>query len=72
LGGKAFSPREGGSQRIPPSSTICDIRRMPDYRRNRVPGGTYFFAVNLFDRRSDLLVTHITALRANGGRALTA
>ena len=36
---------------------------MPDYRRNRMPGGTYFFTVNLFDRRSDLLVQHIEALR---------
>jgi putative transposase len=37
---------------------------MPDYRRNGVPGGTFFFTVNLLDRRSDLLVTHIDALRA--------
>lgn len=36
---------------------------MPDYRRNRVPGGTYFFTVNLLDRRGELLVTHIDALR---------
>ena len=36
---------------------------MPDYRRNRVPGGTFFFTVNLLDRRSDLLVTQIQALR---------
>jgi putative transposase len=36
---------------------------MPDYRRSRLPGATYFFTVNLFDRRSDLLVTHIDALR---------
>jgi putative transposase len=36
---------------------------MPDYRRNRVPGATYFFTVNLLDRRSDLLITHIDALR---------
>ena len=36
---------------------------MPDYRRNRVSGGTYFFTVNLFDRRSDLLVGHIDKLR---------
>ena len=36
---------------------------MPDYRRNRVPGGTFFFTVNLLDRRSDLLVTQIDALR---------
>jgi hypothetical protein len=26
---------------------------MPDYRRNRVPGGTFFFTVNLLDRRSN-------------------
>jgi len=37
---------------------------MPDYRRNRVPGGTFFFTVNLLDRRSDLLVTQIDILRA--------
>jgi putative transposase len=37
---------------------------MPDYRRNRVPGGTYFFTVNLLDRSSDLLVTEVEALRA--------
>ncbi len=37
---------------------------MPNYRRNRVPGGTYFFTVNLSDRSSDLLITHIDALRA--------
>ena len=36
---------------------------MPDYRRNRVPGGTYFFTVNLLDRRSCLLTTEIDALR---------
>ena len=36
---------------------------MPDYRRNRVPGGTYFFTVNLLERGSTLLVTHVDALR---------
>src|ERR1700726_4876027 len=36
---------------------------MPDYRRNRVPGATYFFTTNLRDRRSGLLVTQIEALR---------
>lgn len=36
---------------------------MPDYRRNRVPGGTYFFTVCLADRRSNLLVTQIDTLR---------
>src|SRR5579875_3195635 len=37
---------------------------MPEYRRNRVEGGTYFFTVNLCNRRSDLLVTRIDELRA--------
>ena len=37
---------------------------MPDYRRNRVPGGTYFFTVNLLERRLSLLTDHIEALRA--------
>jgi putative transposase len=36
---------------------------MPDYRRNRLPGGTYFFTVNLLDRRSQLFVTRVEALR---------
>jgi putative transposase len=36
---------------------------MPDYRRYRVPGGSYFFTVNLLERRSELLVEHIDALR---------
>jgi putative transposase len=35
---------------------------LPDYHRNRVPGGTYFFTVNLLERRSHLLVEHIDAL----------
>jgi putative transposase len=37
---------------------------MPDYRRWRIPGGSYFFTINLLERRSDLLVRHIDALRA--------
>jgi putative transposase len=36
---------------------------MVRYRRNRVPGGTYFFTVTLDDRRSTVLVDHIGALR---------
>ena len=36
---------------------------MPEYRRHRVAGGSYFFTVNLHDRRSDLLVAEIEALR---------
>ena len=37
---------------------------MPQYRRNRIPGGTYFFTVALADRRTGLLVREIAALRA--------
>jgi putative transposase len=36
---------------------------MTDYRRNRVPGGTYFFTVNLVDRNSDILVSRVQSLR---------
>jgi len=36
---------------------------MPDYRRYRVAGGTYFFTVNLLERKNDLLVRHVDALR---------
>ena len=36
---------------------------MSDARRNQVPGGTYFFTVNLHDRRTNLLVEHISAIR---------
>ena len=37
---------------------------MSDYRRYRVPGGTYFFTVNLLERKpNDLLVRHIDILR---------
>jgi putative transposase len=39
------------------------INLMTDYRRNRIPGGTYFFTVNLYDRQSQLLVRHIDILR---------
>jgi putative transposase len=36
---------------------------MPNCRRNRIPGASYFFTVNLSDRRSNLLVAHIDTLR---------
>jgi putative transposase len=36
---------------------------MPEYRRLRIPGGSYFFTVNLLDRRSTLLIDRIDALR---------
>ena len=37
---------------------------MPNYRRLQIRGATYFFTVRLYDRRSDLLVREIDALRA--------
>jgi putative transposase len=37
---------------------------MVRYRRNFVPGGTYFFTVTLADRRACILVDHIATLRA--------
>jgi putative transposase len=38
---------------------------MPNYRRLFIPGGCWFFTVNLLDRRQTLLVDHIDALRAS-------
>jgi putative transposase len=35
---------------------------MSNYRRVRVPGGTYFFTVNLLERRRRLLVDRIDDL----------
>jgi putative transposase len=37
---------------------------MSNYRRAKVPGGTYFFTVNLLGRHRRLLVEHIGDLRA--------
>jgi putative transposase len=36
---------------------------MVRYRRNRVPGGTYFFTATLANRRARTLVDHIASLR---------
>jgi putative transposase len=36
---------------------------MVQYRRNFVPGGTYFFTVTLAERTSSILVNHVSALR---------
>jgi putative transposase len=36
---------------------------MVRYRRNFIPGGTYFFTVTLADRTSSALVDNVTALR---------
>jgi putative transposase len=36
---------------------------MPNYRRAFVPGGCFFFTVNLLERRQTLLVDQIAGLR---------
>ena len=36
---------------------------LPNYRRAFIPGGCWFFTVNLHDRRGRLLVEHIALLR---------
>ncbi len=36
---------------------------MPNYRRAKVKGGTYFFTVNTLDRNKGLLTRHINELR---------
>jgi len=38
---------------------------MPNYRRLLVPGGTYFFTVNLRNRRHAILIDCIAGLRTN-------
>jgi len=54
----------GNAQRIPPSPEPGHAPGLPEYRRNRVSGGTFCFTANLPGRRSDLLATQIGALRA--------
>ena len=39
------------------------VRGMPNYRRLRIPGATYFFTVNLAQRGTSLLVDHVDVLR---------
>ncbi|MGA4323193.1 REP-associated tyrosine transposase [Ectopseudomonas hydrolytica] len=42
---------------------------MPNYRRERISGATYFFTVTLADRRSRILVEEIALLRRIYGEA---
>jgi putative transposase len=37
---------------------------MTEYRRNFIPGGCFFFTVNLADRRLRLLTENVEALRS--------
>src|SRR3954469_16798548 len=41
---------------------------MPNYRRAFVPGGCWFFTVNLLERRQAFLADHIGALRSAGAQ----
>tara|TARA_R110002012_G_scaffold2902_9_gene13905 strand:+ start:986 stop:1624 length:639 start_codon:yes stop_codon:yes gene_type:complete len=43
---------------------FCQIRNMSKYRRMYVPGGTYFFTVNLASRGKDLLLREIELLQS--------
>jgi putative transposase len=42
---------------------MCHLNFMPNYRRAFVPGGCWFFTVDLRERRKTLLVDHIALLR---------
>jgi putative transposase len=53
------------------TGTAATIVRMSNYRRAWVPGGTYFFTVNLLERRRSLLVERIDDLRASFRAART-
>ena len=44
---------------------------MVHYRRNQLPGGTYFFTVTLADRQSHALTENIEPLRAAFQRVMT-
>jgi putative transposase len=46
-----------------PLTSLPHPQRMTNYRRLRVPGGTYFFTVCLEDRASTALTDHIDQLR---------
>jgi hypothetical protein len=45
---------------------------MPDYRRNRIPGVTYFFTVTLLDRRRVGASRHPAFTRHGARRAIFA
>ncbi|MGB7816380.1 MAG: transposase [Methylotenera sp.] len=43
--------------------TTAKLKRMVQYRRNLIKGGTYFFTVTLINRHSNILTQHIDLLR---------
>jgi len=57
-------PRQAFSRGKPIIHRIISKRNaMTNYRRNRVPGGTFFFTVAIADRHLDILVRHIDLLK---------
>ena len=55
----------GGAQRYPSFADSFYDAPVTSYRRNFVSGASYFFTVNLADRRSRLLTDHIDILRTS-------
>lgn len=64
-----FDPHSGQAPRYPSIDrwTAASVRLynppVTSYRRNFIPGGTFFFTVNLSDRRSSLLTERADLLR---------
>src|SRR3990170_7821867 len=54
----------GGAQRYPSTAGSFYHAPVTSYRRNFISGASFFFTVNLDDRRSRLLTDHIGPLRA--------
>ena len=54
----------GGAQRYPSTASSLYDAPVTRYRRNFVSGASFFFTVNLDDRRSGLLTDRIEPLRA--------
>jgi putative transposase len=48
---------------LPQVVCLSQTTGMPNYRRVFVPGGCWFFTVNLLERQKSLLVEHIELLR---------
>ena len=58
---------DGWSAAIPIMLSVAspwEHARMTGYRRNFVAGGSFFFTVNLMERRLGLLTQHIDELRS--------
>src|SRR4051812_27117514 len=71
LGKRVCQIEQGGIRHLDYSTTLtCVIPdRMPNYRRAFVPGGCWFFAVDLWERRQTLLLDRTVSLRGGRDRA---